>query len=120
MDYIQNGIKLLVNHQDLYNLLLDIFDLAEARKKVGETKGILFEVRTKEMGHYIPHVHAEYQGEYISISLVDCSVLAGNIPNEKKAIAVAYVKNNREKILNEWVDIHGTTYLPDMYAKKHW
>lgn len=45
--------------------------------------GIIIEIRSKEDGHNVPHIHAHYQGDNISISLIDCRILAGNIPKKK-------------------------------------
>ncbi len=53
------------------------------RDTVERTHGIRFEIRPKEQGHNVPHCHTSYGGQNISISLVDCSVLAGNIPLQK-------------------------------------
>lgn len=62
-----------------------VFDGVLARRDTVErTHGIRFEIRPKEDGHNVPHCHAHYQGQNVSISLIDCSVLAGNIPKDKQ------------------------------------
>ena len=61
-----------MNHPDLYHMLCDVFELMEIRKQIAVLKeGVVIEIRTKEQGHNIPHIHAHYQGESISVSLLD-------------------------------------------------
>ena len=97
----------------------DVFELMEIRKQIAVLKeGVVIEIRTKEQGHNIPHIHAHYQGESISVSLLDGTVLAGNIPKKNERIAVDYVLSHQNKLLNEWTDIHGKTVLPDYFKKR--
>ena len=80
----------------------DVFEVYEIRERLGEEKGIKFYVYTND--HNPPHVHAIYGKYEISISLIDFKVLVGNIPNKNKNIAVQWVKNNKDKLLNYWND----------------
>lgn len=108
-----------MNHPDLYHMLCDVFELMEIRKQIAVLKeGVVIEIRTKEQGHNTPHIHAHYQGESISVSLLDGTVLAGNIPKKNERIAVDYVLSHQNKLLNEWTDIHGKTVLPDYFKKR--
>ena len=108
-----------MNYPDLYHMLCDVFELMEIRKQIAVLKeGIVIEIRTKEQRHNIPHIHAHYQGENISVSLLDGTVLAGNIPKKNERIAVDYVLSHQNKLLNEWTDIHGKTVLPDYFKKR--
>ena len=77
----------------------EVFELYEIRERIGELKGIQFIVHTNETNHNIPHVHAKFDKYEISISLNDFSILAGNIPNKNKNIAVKWVKENKDYIL---------------------
>ena len=45
---------------EIVSFIEKTFQIMEIREKVGEIRGIRFEVRTKEGNHTIPHVHAEY------------------------------------------------------------
>ena len=83
-----------------------VFGLCNTRAKVGCKKQITFEIRTKEQGHNIPHIHAWYENENISISLVDYSVLAGNIPQKQVNIAVEWTKNNIDMLRMKWNEYH--------------
>ena len=85
---------------------------------IGLIGGIVDLIILKEQGHNIPHIHAHYQGESISVSLLDGTVLAGNIPKKNERIAVDYVLSHQNKLLNEWTDIHGKTVLPDYFKKR--
>ena len=49
----------------------NVFDIIRQRVRVGEIKSITFEIRTKEQGHNVPHIHAAYEDNNISISLID-------------------------------------------------
>ena len=108
-----------INYHDLFNVLCEAFDIMEIRKRVTSLKeGIVIDIRPKEQGHNIPHIHARYQGEEISVSLLDGSIMAGNLSNKNAKIVVAYVLQNKEKLLNEWTDLHGITVSPDIFKKK--
>lgn len=76
------------------------------RETVGRTHGIRFEIRPKEQGHNVPHCHACFGNQNISISLVDFSVLAGNIPPQKAQFAVRWVKLNFDTLRVHWDEYH--------------
>ena len=76
------------------------------RDTVERTHGIRFEIRPKENGHNVPHCHASYQGKEISISLIDCAVIAGNIPKQQQRFAVEWVKLNLPVLQSCWDKYH--------------
>lgn len=76
------------------------------RDTVERTHGIRFEIRPKENGHNVPHCHASYQGQEISISLTTCEVLEGNIPKPKQRFAVEWVKMNLPTLQAHWDKYH--------------
>ncbi len=86
-----------------------IFGLIEQRGRVGSRGSIIFEIRTKEQGHNVPHVHAHYGSDNISISLIDFSVLAGNIPKKQEKVAVEWVKKNINNLKDRWNEYHRYT-----------
>lgn len=94
----------------------DLFGLCEQRGQVGKVKQIVFEIRTKEQGHNTPHLHAYYENENISISLVDYTILAGNIPAKQQRLAVEWTRENIEKLRSKWNEYHRYT-LPVMGDK---
>ena len=88
----------------------EVFELYEIRGGIGEFKGIKFIVHTND--HNPPHVHAKYDKYEISISLLDYSVLVGNLPSKNQNIAIKWVKKNKDYILKYWDDKTLTSHLP--------
>lgn len=76
------------------------------RDTVERTHGIRFEIRPKEMGHNTPHCHACFENQNISISLVDFTVLAGNITGNCQRFAIMWVKENAEVLRQHWNKYH--------------
>ena len=111
--------KSFIEYSDYYSVFCEVFSLMEKRERIAELKeGIIIEIRNKETGHNIPHIHAHYQGDNVSISLIDCSILAGNIPRKNQMIAVDWVSNNLEELRTKWENKHGIIRFPDMNAKR--
>ncbi len=101
-----------------YSAFCNVFNLGEKREKIKTIKdGIVIEIRNKEKGHNVPHIYAHYQGENISISLIDGSVLDGNIPKKNQKIAVEWVINNLDMLRITWENKHGIIKFPDMNTK---
>ena len=67
--------------------------------------GVKFEIRTKEKGHNVPHIHAHYEGKNVSISF-DGAVLAGGIKRRKQIEAINWVLNNKELLEKKWKEMH--------------
>lgn len=88
------------------DIIFRIFDIYEIRSQVGSRGAITFEIRTKEKGHNMPHIHATYENKNISISLIDFTVLSGNLPNKQTKIAVEWTKENIEKLKKKWNEYH--------------
>lgn len=81
------------------------FKILEIRAKVGEVKGISFEVRTRESNHNTPHIHASFDSYSISIAIETGQVLAGNLPKKQEKYAVNWVINNQQYLLGKWSDL---------------
>lgn len=91
--------------KEIIGFLEETFRIIEVRERVGTERGIVFEIRTKERNHCIPHVHASY-GEYsISICIDTCEVLEGKLPPKQIAIAVQWVSDHKDDLLNKWSSI---------------
>lgn len=103
-----------MNEDELIQLQLRGFDIwahvftgiACYRDTVERKHGIRFEIRPKEQGHNVPHCHACFGNQNISISLIDCTVLAGNIPPQKQRAAVMWVEANLEVLQEHWDKFH--------------
>ena len=89
-----------------YEIFYSVFELYHKRARVGNCNQIIFEIRTKEQGHNVPHIHACYENKNISISLVDFSVLSGNIPKKQVMIAVKWTKDNIDLLRMKWNEYH--------------
>lgn len=91
--------------KEIISFFYDVFELYEIRVKVGRENGVVFEIRTNEKNHSLPHVHAAY-GEYsISIDIVSGKVLAGRLPKKKQKTAVDWVLAHKDKLLGDWKNI---------------
>jgi hypothetical protein len=84
-----------------------VFDgIISYRGTVYRKSGVRIEIRPKEAGHNVPHCHAIYGNQNVSISLVDYAILAGNINPQKEKIAIMWVKGNHEKLKEYWEGYH--------------
>jgi hypothetical protein len=52
--------------------------------------------------HKLPHIHAKYQGQTASFSIMDGSVLAGEIPVTKMRLVQAWIEIHRKSLLADW------------------
>ena len=86
--------------KEIKAFLMGLFELYEIRARVVEQNGISFNIYTHD--HNPPHVHIKYAEYEIKVSLVDFSIMKGNLPRNKQKEAVAWVKKNHKKLLNEW------------------
>ncbi len=51
--------------------------------------------------HNVPHIHAEYSGEEVVVSL-DGDILEGAIPKNKQKLVDAWIEIHREDLLANW------------------
>ena len=52
--------------------------------------------------HHLPHIHTRYQGMRASISLVDGSLLDGELPTHKLRMVQAWIEIHREELMADW------------------
>ncbi len=57
----------------------------------------------RELGgkHNVPHIHAEYSGEEVVVSL-DGDIIEGSIPKNKQKLVDAWIEIHREDLLANW------------------
>lgn len=57
----------------------------------------------RELGgkHNVPHIHAEYSGEEVVVSL-DGDILEGSIPKNKQKLVDAWIEIHREDLHANW------------------
>lgn len=78
-------------------------------------EGIRFFYHTKELRH-IPHIHAEYQGEKISIEIISLKT-KGKFKNLKKQkVAIQYVTDKRDMLLEEYNKKTNGIHIFDSWA----
>ena len=64
--------------------------------------GIIIRMYNEKGGqHKLPHIHAEYQGEEVVVSL-ECKVLEGSIPISKLHLVFAWVEIHRDELAANW------------------
>ena len=63
------------------------------------------ELRTRESGHPLPHVHAHFDGKSVSMAL-NGMVLEGYIRSDKQKEARDWVIKNSAMLEKEWRRIH--------------
>ena len=51
--------------------------------------------------HNIPHIHAEYQGQEMVISL-DGEILEGSLPSKKTKLVLAWIEIHNEELVANW------------------
>ena len=57
----------------------------------------------KESGtkHKVPHIHADYSGEEVVVSL-DGEILEGSIPKNKMKLLEAWIEIHKEELMADW------------------
>lgn len=98
--------------KEIIGFLEETFRIIEVRERVGTERGVVFEIRTKERNHCIPHVHASY-GEYtVSINIETGEIIRGNLPKQQNKIASKWVIDYKAALLNKWgkITINAISY----------
>ena len=52
--------------------------------------------------HHLPHIHIEYQDYKAVISIPDCEVLDGKMPNSQLRLVSAWIEIHKEELLADW------------------
>ena len=81
--------------------------LPQSAVDIAREDGIRYYFQTSERCHkFNPHIHAEYQGEDVSIYLKDLRI-EGKIKSRTKLKEIKrYVIRHREELLNKWYQYH--------------
>lgn len=89
--------------EELNQILLDYFTedgLLQQTIAVVDSVNII--IHTKEHGHNEPHVHAQYQGKEVVISLITGEVLCGYINPKKTKVAKEFILKNGDFLIRKW------------------
>jgi hypothetical protein len=63
--------------------------------------------------HHTPHLHADYQGQVAVYSILDGSLLAGELPLNKHKLVVAWIEIHQEDLLADWnLAVNGQKLFP--------
>lgn len=63
--------------------------------------------------HHVPHIHADYQGQVAVYSILDGTVLAGQLPPNKHKLVVAWIEIRQEDLLANWnLAVNGQKLFP--------
>ena len=63
--------------------------------------------------HSLPHIHAKYQGQDASFSILDGALLSGEIPPSKVRLVQAWIEIRREDLMADWeLAINGQSLFP--------
>jgi len=52
--------------------------------------------------HHLPHIHAKYQDQEASFSILDGAILSGSMPVAKTRMIQAWIEIHRESLLADW------------------
>ncbi len=52
--------------------------------------------------HKLPRIHAKYQSDDASFSILDGSILAGEFPHGKTKLVQAWIEIHRESLMADW------------------
>lgn len=52
--------------------------------------------------HNIPHIHVEYQGKEAVVSILDSTILEGDLPAKKMKLVTAWIEIHQEELLANW------------------
>ena len=60
--------------------------------------------------HSMPHIHADYQGYSVVLSIPDGDILAGDFPSKKLKIVRAWLEIHQEDLMADWeLAVNGKT-----------
>jgi len=60
--------------------------------------------------HTLPHIHADYQGQSVVLSIPDGEILAGDFPPRKLKLVRAWIEIHNENLLANWeLAVNGKT-----------
>ena len=63
--------------------------------------------------HRLPHLHVEYQGKQVVISIPDGNVLEGDLPAKKLRLVQAWIAIHEDELMADWaLAINGEPVFP--------
>lgn len=63
--------------------------------------------------HKLPHIHARYQGQQASFSILDGALLGGDLALSKIKLVQAWIEIQRESLMADWeLAVNGQAPFP--------
>lgn len=91
---------------------MNIFGLISGRKQVGEIKEIKLVIHANEQGHNKAHLHAQYQGNEVVISIPEGEIISGSISKKQQKSASEWVITNQQYLIDCWNDFTNGVTIP--------
>jgi len=73
--------------------------------KLSQFFGIEIIIRTGENSHFLPHFHAIYGDEEISVAIGTLEILAGNMNRRALALVIEWAIQHRPELQAAWDDL---------------
>ena len=73
--------------------------------KLSQFFGIEISVRPRETSHSLPHFHARYGSEEVSVAIGTLEVLAGNMNARALALVIEWAFQHRPELHVAWSDL---------------
>ena len=64
--------------------------------------GIIIRMFFKPKEHNPPHIHAEYSEYYITVSILDCTIIKGKFPNKAYKLVCEWIEIHRKELIYMW------------------
>ena len=63
---------------------------------------IIYLYQFDNIRHHVPHIHVKYQGEWAVFSILDESILDGELKSDKVKLVQAWIVLRKEELLANW------------------
>jgi hypothetical protein len=63
---------------------------------------IIYLYQFDNIRHHIPHIHVKYQGDWAVFSIIDGSIIDGDLKTEKVKLVQAWMLIHNEELLANW------------------
>jgi len=73
--------------------------------KLSRFFGIEIEIRSRETNHRLPHFHATYGDDEVSIAIGTLEVLAGKLNTRAFGLVIEWAILHRAELQQGWIDI---------------
>lgn len=64
--------------------------------------GIIIRMYFRGVEHNPPHIHAIYGEDIASISIIDFSIIAGDLPKKAHELVITWMKEHQNELMEMW------------------